>query len=363
MKRVLSLALAMALLFAAALADETAVCPGCRETVEAGYRFCPYCGYENEMPEPTPVPEDWFCTRCMQYVDASFKFCRDCGGTRETTGLQDGEWFCGNCQRVNKGGFCGKCGKSREEAAVMPPKPTPTPEPTPTPKPTPVPEHVQELQAIRDAKAGEYVTFGHYPQTAEGTDDTPIEWLVLDVQGDRALLLSRYGLDTKRYDTGYEDVPWETCTLREWLNGEFLNRAFSAEEQKAIRTTDVDNGKSQGYSGWSTDGGNNTRDKVFLLSYAEANRYLGVEHNSVSGGKNNTKSRVAPTAYAVKNGAYTSRSDKTADGAAAGGWWLRSPRLGHNTAAYVYTDGFLYYHYVFHDSACVRPAFWIDLGF
>ena len=29
--------------------------------------------------------------------------------------------------------------------------------------------------------AGSIVTFGTYPQTAEGTDLTPIEWIVLDV--------------------------------------------------------------------------------------------------------------------------------------------------------------------------------------
>lgn len=39
--------------------------------------------------------------------------------------------------------------------------------------------------------------------------------------------------------------------------------------------TTVDNSKAQGYSGYSTDGGNNTEDKVFLLSYAEANKYFG----------------------------------------------------------------------------------------
>ena len=47
---------------------------------------------------------------------------------------------------------------------------------------------------------GDYVTFGTYPQTASGTSSTPIEWLVLDVKGDQALLLSRYGLDAIPYN-------------------------------------------------------------------------------------------------------------------------------------------------------------------
>ena len=85
-------------------------------------------------------------------------------------------------------------------------------------------------------KAGQYVKFGHYPQTAAGNDNTPIEWLVLAVQGNRALLLSRYELDAKPYNTLKTGVTWETCTLRTWLNGEFLNKAFTAEEKTGIQT-------------------------------------------------------------------------------------------------------------------------------
>ena len=72
----------------------------------------------------------------------------------------------------------------------------------------------------------------------------------------------------------YVDTDWEKCTLRSWLNGEFLQSAFSAKEQAAILMTAVDNSASQGYGKWNTDGGNNTRDQIFLLSYAEANWYL-----------------------------------------------------------------------------------------
>ena len=193
---------------------------------------------------------------------------------------------------------------------------------------------------------GKFVTFGHYPVTESGMDNTPIEWLVLDVQGDKALLLSRYGLDAKPYNTEWKDITWEKCTLRTWLNGEFLNKAFSAGEQKAILTTNVENGKSQGYGKWSTSGGNDTQDKVFLLSYAEANKYLGVTYDD----SKNTKSLVAPTAYAVKNGAW-----------AAGWWWLRSPGDALYYAADVSPDGSLSNGSVNSGDDVVRPAFWIDL--
>lgn len=120
---------------------------------------------------------------------------------------------------------------------------------------------------------------------------TPIEWLVLARDGNKALLISRYWLDAQPYNTDHTSVTWETCTLRTWLNVTFYNKAFSSDEQAAILTTSVDNGKNQGYSKWSTSGGNNTEDKVFLLSYAEANKYFGVTYDNIS----NTKSRVAPT--------------------------------------------------------------------
>ena len=225
--------------------------------------------------------------------------------------------------------------------------------------------------AARDEKysVGNYVTFGHYPQTSGGNVNAEIEWLVLARDGNKALLLSRYGLDAKPYNEECVDITWEKCTMRTWLNGTFLNKAFTAQEQTGILMTNVDNGSSQGYSKWSTSGGNNTQDRVFLLSYAEANKYLGVTYDD----SKNTKSRVAPTAYAIKQGANTSDINKTADGAAAGWWWLRSPGRDQSYAADVDTDGLSPQlqcqlcrlsgsRYVIRGGgAVVRPALWINL--
>ena len=211
---------------------------------------------------------------------------------------------------------------------------------------------------------GDYVTFGSYEQDnniANGQE--PIEWLVLDYDAanNRALLLSRYGLDAQPYNIEHSKVTWEKCTLRTWLNGTFLNKAFTAQEKARIEVTNVDNSNSQGYSQWRTKGGKNTKDKVFLLSYAEANKYLGVEYWTVTGADNNTKSRVAPTAYAIKQGAYTSIAYKAAEGTAAGWWWLRSPGFDQLRAAYVYIGGSLMSNSVDIGSGCVRPALWINL--
>lgn len=213
--------------------------------------------------------------------------------------------------------------------------------------------------AKRDAKfaVGNYVTFGEYPQTTAGEDMTPIEWLVLARDGNKALLISRYGLDAQKYNTINTGVTWEKCTLRTWLNNAFYNKAFNSAEQTAILITNVDNSKNQCYSGWSTSGGNNTQDKVFLLSYAEANKYFGVPY----GNSSNTKSRVAQTAYAIAHGTWASSSNKTADGTDAGWWWLRSPGNYQDFAAVVDTDGSLRNITVNYVSGSVRPALWVNI--
>ncbi len=209
---------------------------------------------------------------------------------------------------------------------------------------------------------GNFVKFGHCEQDNNlNNGSEPIEWLVLDVQDGKSLLLSRYGLDAAHpYNNTVVDITWERCTLREWLNHDFLNTSFTEEEQNLILFTDINNSREQGY--WNTDGGNNTRDKIFLLSCAEAQRYLGVTIDS----KNNNFARVAPTAFALAQGAYVRTQYKTEDGEAAAWWWLRSPGLNQSIAADVSYDGSLSYCNVdngvfYEDRAVVRPALWLRL--
>ena len=206
---------------------------------------------------------------------------------------------------------------------------------------------------------GAHVTFGTYPQEAGGKDRTPIEWMVMEVdeENHRALLLAYRGLDTKRYHREYENVTWETCSLRAWLNDEFLNTAFTPEEQSAILVTDVRNDSSQCY-GWTTSGGKDTQDRIFLLSYAEAFKFFHIQF----GVKNNVAARIVPTAYASEAGArQDNRKNKAEDGNIAGWWFLRSPGCFQNCMAAVGTDGSLYHTYVNTTHACIRPAFWLNL--
>ena len=209
---------------------------------------------------------------------------------------------------------------------------------------------------------GRIVSFGRYPQTKEGTDETPIEWIVLDVdeENHRALLLSRYGLDVIAYKNYDAPTTWADSHIRVWLNGKFMKQAFSEEEQEMILLTDVDNSAKQGYSGYYTDSGEDTQDRIFLLSYWEVLNYFGVEYYKVPR-SSNMRSRMAPTPYALEKGADTYDGNKTEEGELSSVWWLRSPGLDQNTAARVNAEGSLDSKYVYRTIVCARPALWIAL--
>lgn len=218
------------------------------------------------------------------------------------------------------------------------------------------------LRVIREASVGDYVTYGAYEQDNDLTNgQEPIEWLVLDREGDRVLLLSRYGLDAQPYNTVNMDVTWEKSSIRSWLNETFLRNAFSVEEQQPILRSSVNNSKSEGYYVCNTDGGDNTQDKIFLLSYSEANKYLGVTDSA----RENIKSQVLPTAYAKARGAYSGvyppGCDNT-DNAVVGWWWLRSPGFVQYTALCVNVGGSVSStSEVGKTAGCIRPAFWISI--
>ena len=116
------------------------------------------------------------------------------------------------------------------------------------------------------ADIDEIVYFGSYEQDHKAENGKELlEWIVLEREGDKALLLSRYGLEMLPYNTTDEAVTWETCSLRKWLNEEFLNTAFSKEEQKRIQLTKVKN-KDNDYNFFPVKGGRSTEDAVFLMS-------------------------------------------------------------------------------------------------
>ena len=250
-------------------------------------------------------------------------------------------WDCPECGRTgNTGNFCGGCGH-----------PAPTDD-----------EEASERAGNGSLAAGDLIEFGHYEQDGN-IDNGPeaVEWIVLDVQNGKCLLLSKCGLDAQPYNVSTNTyrpretaTTWEQCSLRKWLNNDFFQAAFSEDEQERILTTEVDNSDAQRNKEWETNGGENTTDQIFLLSHYEVfNQYL----------KNNKAAECVVTPYAVKRGALSSSGIHT-DGKLTGSWWLRSPGLQQN-----YAEDAVYYATGLHADTqmvsdgfcCVRPALWLRI--
>ena len=216
-------------------------------------------------------------------------------------------------------------------------------------------ENNLEFKSIR---TGDTISFGSYWQNSSEYKE-PIEWRVLDVKNGKALLISKYALDCQPYNEEYKSVTWETCTLRRWLNSSFYNDAFSINEQPKISDVVV---TADANSKFDTDPGNNTKDKIFLLSIDEVNKYFSSIKTDQDGNWCIVDRMCAPTQYAINQGVWASSRYKV-DGKAACYWWLRSPG-GHSDRAarvcnYGYVDSGGYG--VDFSGGGVRPALWINL--
>ncbi len=188
--------------------------------------------------------------------------------------------------------------------------------------------------ANNTSNIGSQIKMGYYA-------DSNLEWIVLDENDSEVLLLSKYAIEQKPYNDEFADVTWEECSLRHWLNDEFYSTAFNDSEKNCIKMTTVINGDNP-FNG--TEGGNDTEDRVFLLSIEEANRYFDSD-----------ESRMAKaTEHAKTNGVVVSVGTSA--------WWLRSPGCGKNVAAAVYSGGNMEKRGsdVAIKTLGVRPAMWVS---
>lgn len=195
------------------------------------------------------------------------------------------------------------------------------------------------------ANVGDIITLGSYPQSDKynGTVD-PIEWKVLDKAEGKALVISVKGLDMVRVNEKYADVTWETSIQRAWMNGEFLEKAFTAEEKALILDTKV---TTAGCEKCGTCGGADTTDKVFALSKEEIEKYFPEKDAR----------RAATTPYALTKGMYQCDENGSCV------WWTRSIGCQQFAALRVnVTGGFsgtIYDDNKAHRAA--RPAMWIKV--
>ncbi len=213
------------------------------------------------------------------------------------------------------------------------------------------------------AKKGDIIKFGSYEQDYPVNGKDPIEWVVLDKKKDGLLVMSKYALDCLPYNTEDVYTTWAECTLREWLNKKFYNAAFNSVEKKMIKTAAVKNDDNPYYG---TEGGKDTKDKVFLLSLSEiVDTKYGFDSDRYA---HDINRRCAPTDYAVAQGAWqdsgTDPEYVTADNIRVCWWFLRSPGSSGKLAANVYDAGGVLIFggsYVDNDIDAVRPVLFINL--
>ena len=208
-------------------------------------------------------------------------------------------------------------------------------------------------------KKGDIIEFGNYPQEVEEhkisllemlkrmiygrpsnkqpSKKQPIKWIVLEANENEALLISLYGLDCKEYDNLKDpnDITWENCDLRKWLHDDFLKYAFSEEEIKRIKFSEL---KNDDNPECDTKGGNDTTDRIFCLSINEVEQYFSSDDAR----------KCKPTAYAVKQHAFV--EDGYCD------WMLRSPGMTNFHVAMYNVDETCPYGSVVDNPNTIRPA-------
>lgn len=254
--------------------------------------------------------DTWKCAQCNRINESRFQFCPACGAENSASCAQ-----CGYKLSASEKDFryCPKCGAK-----------------------------LGANNRQSTPRTGDVITFGHYEQDGDiSNGPEAIEWLVLEAKDDKALVISKYALYRNPYNTKSEDVTWETCTLREWLNHDFMQSAFSTTEQGAILTTTVSADQDATFK---ANPGNATQDKIYLLSISEVNLYFGSESERL----------CKPTAYAKAQGAFIDENG-------IGWWWLRSPGRSQNLAARVNQDGTFNNGHVDRVMGSIRPAMWISL--
>lgn len=213
-------------------------------------------------------------------------------------------------------------------------------------------------------KKGDIVKFGAYEQDLNYTNGKEaIEWIVLNKTKKSVFLISKYAIDILPYHKNDEPVTWETCSLRKWLNNDFIKSAFNKTEQGMIKSTTLKNPGNKIF--YMSEGGNDTEDKVFLLSQSDmTDTYQDFLDNYKFGRYGDYRCVYSWKTYkkGIKEG---SQEDKVqpAD------WWLRTRGDSSTSACYV-KDGIRsereeivnsYGLYVICDYIGIRPVVYLKL--
>ena len=185
-------------------------------------------------------------------------------------------------------------------------------------------------------KVGDELKFGTY-------NGDPIEWQVIEVNEEgEALIISKYALDMREYSKEHTPVTWAESDTRGWLNGEFYDTSFTDKEKKEIVVSHLTTAANRDFD---TEGGEDTDDKIFLLSAEESEKYFPT----------NEERLCYPTEHCIKSGVWVS------DYAGFEGtccWWLRTTGKTRYLTAFVYVAGNVFFEgaRIFSHYLGIRPA-------
>ena len=207
-----------------------------------------------------------------------------------------------------------------------------------------------ETDEWTELKPGTIVLFGQYEQDNNSENGKePIEWIVLEIQDQKALLISKYVLDCLPFRDIQPDYSWDNSSIRSWLNDTFYTASFLESEQNAIIVTTVPNAAEDGFADYHPRDQRKTHDHVFLLSYREVMLYFPKQNDR----------KVIGTEYARSKGARF--AGVTAIVIGETDWWLRSPGNASYDAAFVNVYGDVDTKHVLTKQG-IRPAIWVDLS-
>lgn len=200
---------------------------------------------------------------------------------------------------------------------------------------------------LGSVQKGDMIKFGSYEQdNVPENGDEEIEWRVLDREGDVVTLLAEYGLDCVQYSLYSDPITWEESNLRQWMNSDFIERAFSPELRAMIIDTETPADVNPDYP--DAPVGNDCVDKVYALSRTESMTYIPSGSNRYT----------TTTDYAKEKGAY-----KNPD-TGCGWWWTRTPGMNGDRCVMIVDWGSPYMRGGDVDSiyGCARPAMRIDIS-
>ena len=236
---------------------------------------------------------------------------------------------------------------------------------------------------------GDTIKFGSYEQDNDlSNGKEPIEWIVLDNQDGRVLVTSRHCLDYVPYNTEDIEVTWESSSLRDWLNGEFLDEAFSPDEQRRIISEQVENpgiyfgidlegrwivtNTEENVSEilYQTPASRVTKDRIFLPAVDEAVQYLGsgaIGYPSLTASAKEKYMQIsmemAKEMGFTDEEALRERYGELEEeyGVGCCFWWLRSPGFSADTASVIVYESDVVQTQNVEDMAAVRPVMWLQL--